>query len=56
MPRIHDAFDDPGNPSDDIAIALSPSVEGLLGDGYTRGELLSGLMFIMAELMGANRR
>jgi hypothetical protein len=51
MPRTHDAFNDPSDTSDDLATALSPYVEGLLGDGYTRGELLSALLIITAELM-----
>jgi hypothetical protein len=51
MARIHDAFNDPNNPSDDLATALSPCVEGLLGNGYTRGDLLSALLIITAELM-----
>jgi hypothetical protein len=52
MPHLRHAFDNPGNPSDYIATAVSPSIEALLGDGYSRGEVLSGLLFVMAELMG----
>lgn len=50
MGNFYDIFDDPDSGSDAIATALGLPLEGLMGGGRSREEIISGLILLITAL------